>query len=148
VTGLSLGVIVVEAGDRSGAAISARLAMEQGREVFAVPGRIDSRMSRGCNQLIRDGATLVETVDDVLEQLGPLARSVQTASEETVRHPAELKLSEQESLVLRSIQTESTDFDSIVAEPGLPAARVLATISVLEVRRLVRRLSGTSFVRA
>jgi DNA processing protein len=148
VTGLSLGVIVVEAGDRSGAAISARLAMEQGREVFAVPGRIDSRMSRGCHKLIRDGATLVETVDDVLEQLGPLARSVQTASEETVRHPAELKLSEQESLVLRSIQTESTDFDSIVAETGLPAARVLATISVLEVRRLVRRLSGTSFVRA
>ena len=152
VTGLSLGVIVVEAGDRSGAAISARLAMEQGREVFAVPGRIDSPNSRGCHQLIRDGATLIRSVDDVLEQLGPLAGSVprETAPgepEETIKHPAELKLSDQERAILQAIRSEPTGFDEIMQQTGLPASRLLSTISVLEVRRLIRRLSSTSFVR-
>ena len=155
VTGLSLGVIVVEAGDRSGAAISARLAMEQGREVFAVPGRIDSRNSRGCHQLIRDGATLVRSVDDVLEQLGPLVSPVSIADKDrgsnqpdrVVKHPAELKLSDQETKILQSIGTEVTNFDDIMHETGLPASRVLSTISVLEVRRLIRRLSSSTFVR-
>ena len=155
VTGLSLGVIVVEAGDRSGAAISARLAMEQGREVFAVPGRIDSRNSRGCHQLIRDGATLVRSVDDVLEQLGPLVSPVSMSDKDSdvnhqnriVKHPAELKLSDQETKILQSIGAESTQFDDIMHQTGLPASRVLSTISVLEVRRLIRRLSSSTFVR-
>ncbi len=153
VTGMSLGVIVVEAGDRSGASISARLAAEQGRDVFAVPGRIDSRMSRGCHKLIRDGATLVETVDDVLDQLGPLIEPLKLNStlpdgeQTTVRHPAELKLSEQERNVLNCIETEPTEFDAIVEKTQLPPARILATISVLEIRRLIRRISSTSFAR-
>lgn len=152
VTGLSLGVIVVEAGDRSGAAISARLAMEQGREVFAVPGRIDSQNSRGCHQLIRDGATLVRSVDDVLEQLGPLVDAVPREAApgetpETIKHPAELKLSDQERAILQAIRSEPTGFDEIMQQTGLPASRLLSTISVLEVRRLIRRLSSTSFVR-
>ena len=72
ISGLCLGTLVIEAPDRSGALITARLAGEQNREVFALPGPVTSRASRGCNQLIRDGATLVQTVDDVLEQLGPM----------------------------------------------------------------------------
>ncbi len=154
VTGMSLGVIVVEAGDRSGASISARLAAEQGRDVFAVPGRIDSRMSRGCHKLIRDGATLVETVDDVLDQLGPLVEPLKLSGAkvageqtQTVRHPAELKLSDQERKVLNCIETSPTEFDLIVEKTQLPPARILATVSVLEIRRLIRRLSSTSFVR-
>ena len=147
VTGLSLGVIVVEAADRSGALISARLAMEQGREVFAVPGRIDNRTSRGCHRLIRDGAKLVENVDDVLEELGPMATPTQLDDETTIRRPAELKLTEQESQVLNAIGTEATQFDLIVEQTGLPPARVLSTISILEMRRLVRRVSGTALVR-
>ncbi len=147
VTGLSLGVIVVEAGERSGALISARLAMEQGREVFAVPGRIDNRMSRGCHRLLRDGAKLVESVDDVLEELGPMASSVKVNEETTIRRPAELKLSEQESKVLNVIGTEATEFDDIVEQTELPAARILSTISVLEMRKLIRRVSGTAMVR-
>ena len=154
VTGMSLGVIVVEAGDRSGALISARLAAEQGRDVFAVPGRIDSRMSRGCHRLISDGATLVESVGDVLDQLGPLIEplklnvaSADGKQTETVRHPAELQLSDQERQILNCIETSPTEFDLIVEITQLPPARILATISVLEIRRLIRRLSSTSFAR-
>lgn len=146
-TGLCLGVIVVEAAFKSGALISARLATEQDREVFAVPGRVDSRLSHGCHRLIRDGAKLVETVDDVLEELGPLAAPVQRAADQTLRHPAELKLNEQENQVLQAIGLEPTDIDSIVARSGLPISRVLATLSVLEIRRLVRRLSGSRVIR-
>ena len=142
-TGLSLGTIVVEAAHRSGALISARLAMEQGREVFAVPGPVDSRMSRGCHQLIRDGAKLVETIDDVLEELGPLMNPLQNDLGETIHHPAELQLNEQETLILQAIDVQPTDIGTIADKTGVPITRVLATISVLEIRRLIRRDSGS-----
>ena len=151
VTGLSLGVIVVEASDRSGALISARLASEQGREVFAVPGRMTDRMSKGTNALIRDGATLVQSVDDVLEQLGPLptAATIESPAGETIaiRSPAELKLNEQETLLLQLISDEATEVDWLIQRSELPAARVLSTMSVLEMRRLIKRVSGTAVVR-
>jgi DNA processing protein len=147
ITGMSLGVIVVEAGERSGALISARHAMEQGREVFAVPGRVDSRTSRGCHRLLRDGAKLVETVDDVLEELGPLVEATPQRDGRIVHHPAELQLNEQERLVLDAIDSEPTSIDVVAASSGLPIQRVLATLSVLEMRRLVRRVSGTLVTR-
>lgn len=147
VTGMSLGTVIVEAAERSGALISARLAMEQDREVFAVPGQIDSRMSRGCHKLIRDGAKLVESVDDVLEELGPLATPTTTPSGDSVRHPAELQLNDQERLVLQAIAVEPTELEAIIDVTELPAHRILSTISVLEIRRLIRRISGTAVVR-
>ena len=147
VTGMSLGVIVVEAADRSGALISARHAMEQGREVFAVPGRVDSRMSRGCHQLLRDGAKLVEGVDDVLEELGPLTQPAQRDDGREIRHPAELQLNDVEQQVLAAVNQEVSSIDEIVVACGLPVSRVLATISALELRRIIRRVSGNRVAR-
>ena len=115
--------------------------------MFAVPGPIDSRMSHGCHQLLKDGAKLVQSIDDVLEELGPLATPTQIDSETEIRHPAELKLSDQESQVLNAIKADATEFDLIMEQTGLPASRVLSTISVLEMRRLVKRVSGTALVR-
>jgi DNA processing protein len=147
ITGMSLGVIVVEAAVRSGALISARHAMEQGREVFAVPGRVDSRVSSGCHQLIRDGAKLVESVDDVLEELGPLVEPAPQSDGSQIRRPAELQLNDIERAVLDQIDTAPTGIDAILSAAGLPASRVLATLSVLEMKRLIRRVSGNQVMR-
>jgi DNA processing protein len=154
VSGLSLGVVVVQAADRSGALITSRLATEQGREVFAVPGPIDCRMSRGSHQLIRDGAKLVASVDDILEEFGPLFETATTADGRAVTSAAELQLGDIERRVLDAYDTlvggasKPAGIDDIVDASGLAASQVLATVGVLEMRRLIRRLPGNQIVRA
>jgi DNA processing protein len=147
ISGLTLGTIVVEAALRSGALITARHANEQGREVFAVPGRIDNRLARGCHRLIRDGARLVESADDVLEELGPLVEATPRADGPPIRHPAELSLNDVELKVLAQIEDEPVLIDQIASGCGLAMHQVLSTVSVLEMRRLVRRVGGNRIVR-
>jgi DNA processing protein len=148
ISGLTLGTIVVEAAARSGALVTARHAYEQCREVFAVPGPVDSRMSHGCHALLKDGAKLVESIDDVLAELGPLAENIERDDGTVLRVPAELTLNEIEQQVLSAIDTTPTTVDAVTTSCGLPVHRVLSTISVLEMRRLIRRVSGTQVVRA
>ena len=141
VSGLALATLVIEAGARSGALITARHAMEQNREVLVLPGPVEKGAFRGSHRLIRDGALLVETPSDVLEALGPLPVPAEGESGD-VRAPAELLLSEQERAILSEIGTRPTPIDQVVARSGLPVQRVLSTLSMLEMRHLIERVSG------
>lgn len=147
ISGLSLGVVVVEAADRSGSLITARHAGEQGRDVFAIPGPVTSRTSRGCHQLIRDGAVLIQDADDIIEHLGPMAFRTEVSPGVIVHKPSELQLNEIEQRVLLAIDVQATDIDQVISRSELPVPRVLSTISVLELKGLVSRTGGRTIMR-
>jgi len=125
------------------------VAIEQNREDFAVPGPVDRLASSGCHRLIRDGARLVETVDDILEELGPLTGEIRNdPGEPPVRHPAELALTDPERALLGQLDDQPTGVDDLIGRTGLTAGQVLATLSVLEMKHLVKRVPGGRYVRA
>ncbi|MEM1224980.1 MAG: DNA-processing protein DprA [Planctomycetota bacterium] len=147
IAAMSAATLVIEAPTRSGALITARLASELGRNVGALPGSVVSRSSRGCHELIRDGATLVQHIDDVLELLGPMATSVSTVADELdhdveVRAGRELLLNDIERRVLAAVDVQGTSIDALTSACDLPASRVAAVLSILEVKSHIRRLSG------
>jgi len=147
ISGMSLAVVVVEAADRSGSLITATHAGEQGRDVFAVPGPVTSRTSRGCNRLIRDGAILVQDAQDILEHLGPLTKSFHSSSGLEVKTPSEIQLNDMEQTILGAIDSQPTDIDVVITRSALPVARVLSTLSVLELRGFIVRTGGRSVAR-
>lgn len=138
IAGLCLGVVIVEGRDNGGAMITARLAGEIGREVFAVPGPIHSGASNGPHSLIRDGARLVRNAEEVLTDLGFLALT----SEQT---DAARDLLPDERRVLAALEAFPMVFDEVVARTGLPAASTAAVISRLEIEGLVARYPGSRF---
>ena len=132
ISGLSLGTLVVEAAIRSGSLISARYALEQGREVFAIPGSIHNPLARGCHHLIRQGAKLVETAEDVIDELGSLAAAISTlpGSEEETTQPRQL--GEEYLQLLDSIDFDPTSVDQLVERSGLTPAEVSSMLLQLE----------------
>jgi DNA processing protein len=143
VSGLSFGVLVIEAGRQSGALITARQALDQGRQVFAVPGRIDNPLAQGCHQLLKDGAKLVEGVEDILSELEFLI------PRETVVTPRPLpgNLTPEEEKIYAAIELDETPIDLITQTTGLPSGVVSSTLLKLEMKRLVKQLPGKMFVR-
>lgn len=147
ISGLARGVVVVEAARRSGSLITARWALEQGREVFAVPGPVDRPSFAGCHRLIKEGAKLVETVEDILEELGPLEQAVLTPRGEEVQDPRLLALSREERQVLEAVDVEPRRVDDIIVRSHLPTSTVTAALFSLELKRLVVQLPGKRFAR-
>lgn len=149
VAGMTLGTVVVEADLHSGALITAGMAVDYGRQVFAVPGRIDSPQSKGCHDLIKKGAKLCESAEDVLSEFEYLFPSSNRPSDPT---PTEtltaLALSEDDQRILDLIGPEETAVDEIIRRSGLPPSVVSVGLLRLEMKRLVRQLPGKLYVRA
>ncbi|GAB2487035.1 DNA-processing protein DprA [Comamonas humi] len=140
ISGLARGTVVIEAATESGSLVTARLASEQGREVFALPGSIHSPQSRGCHALIRQGAKLVERVDDILEELAlPAARPAPAPPSPFPAEPGDG--------LLTQMGHEPVDLDALVARTGLDAARLQAQLLELELEGLVARMPGGLFQR-
>jgi DNA processing protein len=145
ISGLSLGTLVVEAAPRSGSLTTARHAVEQGREVFAIPGSIHNPMARGCHALIRQGAKLVETAADILEELGV---RIETVAENTLPCPPEPgMLSPDQMQLLDSMGFDTISVDQLVARSGLTAAAVSSMLLILELDGRVVSQAGGRYTR-
>ncbi len=154
ISGLSFGVVIVEAALQSGSLITARLAAEQGREVFAVPGSVQSEQSRGTNGLIKQGAQLVETAEDILDALAPQFepdfRARLHERQATLTHPVQsgrLSLERDEAALYAALPADPVHIDELIAKTGLPAAAVSGLLLSLELKGAIRQLPGRSCIR-
>jgi len=139
-SGLSLGVLVVEANETSGAMITAHLALEQNREVFAIPGSILSPSSRGVNRLIQEGAKLVRDYTDILEELNLTAVAQQMELTEL------LPTTETETLLLKQLSAEPIHIDEVCRSSGLPVATVSGTLAMMELKGLVKQTGTMNYI--
>jgi len=142
ISGLSIGVVIVEGGYESGAMITAKHAIDEGREVFAVPGNIDIEQSKGPNWLIKQGAKLADSVEDILEEFN----MVRIAGEKDNAKYDRGQLSIEESEVLKLLNREPKHIDAVVALSRRVTSDVLGILSTLEIKRLVKQLPGMYFV--
>jgi DNA processing protein len=156
--GLSLGTIVIEAAPRSGALITAKAALDYNREVMAVPGKIDSPLSKGAHQLIKQGATLIESVEDIMEALGQIGEQLQehvsNAAEQAVARAEkslfdkeQLKLSDAEKKIYDYLTKEPLHIEQIIAETNLMPGVVNATLISLRLKGLIKQLPGSLFAK-
>lgn len=148
ISGLSLGVVVIEAAERSGALITARHAAEQGRDAFAVPGPIDSPQSIGCHRLIQEGAKLVVTVDDILEELPEHSSAATSVSGPAKISPRPAPEDPVERAVWDAAGDGPVAIDDVIARTELATPRVLAAIAMMETRGVLKRVSGATVARS
>jgi len=140
ISGLSLGVLIVEATADSGSLITAGCALEQGREVFAVPGNITASTSEGTNELIRKGAVLIRKVEDIVEELAPVLKGFIRSGER-----AKVNVTEEEKKLCDLLSREPKHVDLIYRESGFPASKVLGILLSLELKGIVRQTTGKRF---
>jgi DNA processing protein len=136
VSGMSSGILVVEAKEKSGSLITAEFAKNQGKKLFAVPGAVNSPNSKGTNYLIKEGARLTETADDILKDLG-----LQT-TEKSDKITGDNK---EEDLILSALENGISDVNEIIIETKLPAGQVASILAILEIKGKVRNLRGNSY---
>ncbi len=143
ISGISLGTIVIEAARRSGSLITARLAGEQGREVFALPGSIHNPLARGCHELIRQGAKLVETADDIVSELAPLTGHVlQNAADSTAKHEPPANEDDEYQALTNFLGHDPIHVDELVRQSGLTIDEVSSMLLILELEGKVEKLAG------
>jgi DNA processing protein len=147
ISGLSLATVVVESPISSGAIITASIAAEQGRDVFAIPGSIENGRSSGCHRLIQEGAKLVERAEDIVDELGILRLTAETQSEPRLMAAPTIAIEPDRKAVLETLSLDARHVDQIAAACGQPVAAVTGILTLLEMRGLARRVPGNAFVR-
>lgn len=162
ISGLSLAVLVIEAGLNSGTLITARKAAEQGRDVFALPGSLHNPMAKGCHRLIREGARLVETTADILQELGPVAAELQMKirqrldqAEQPVKgtkrlpdHVHQLLEDADYSAIWQVLGFDPKPVDTIIEQSGLSAREVSSMLLLMELKGMVKKQDNGRFFRA
>jgi DNA processing protein len=146
ISGLCVGLLVVEAAKQSGSLITARMALEQNREVFAIPGSINNPLARGCNSLIREGAKLVETTQDILDELAHLFQpsTTQVNASPISTQPS---LAPEQQELLNYIQYSPTSIDQLVTESGFSVENIASHLLILEIQGYISPMNGGSFTR-
>ncbi len=148
ISGLSLGTLVVEAAKRSGSLISARLAAEQGREIFAIPGSIHNPMSRGCHQLIRQGAKLVESADDIVSELGPMVGHLMESALEGEPESGDSKHHDADyETLLQTLSYDPASADELSEQSGLTIDQVSSMLLILELEKKIETQAGGRYSR-
>ena len=156
IAGLSLGTLVIEAASKSGTLITARLSVENNRPVMAIPGSIHNPMSKGCHQLIKQGAKLVESAQDIMEELNPsiemltdqLQASLNQLSDSSLeinKETPNISISETQKLILNQLDFNPTSFDAIVNQSELTSAEVASDLLIMELSGLVEKLPGAKY---